>query len=217
MPSPPSRVPDAAVPAPSQCEPGMRALPFHHLLQRHALPRGRSRHRDVARAARLRSRVPGGADLLRPDARQHRLRGGAAGGAVRRVFAGAEAIVSPSASCVGFVRERLEGGPPVYELSEFVVDVLGVTDVGASFPHRVTLHPTCHSLRGCRSATGRSGCCAPYAGSTSWSWARRRSAAGSAGRSRSRTPTCRWRCWATSCAMCSTRARRSAPRSTRPA
>ncbi len=64
-----------------------------------------------------------------------------------RVFAGAEAVVSPSASCVGFVRERSEGGPPVYELSEFVVDVLGVEDVGASFPHRVTLHPTCHSLR----------------------------------------------------------------------
>jgi L-lactate dehydrogenase complex protein LldE len=64
-----------------------------------------------------------------------------------RVFAGAEAVVSPSASCVGFVRERLEGGPPVYELSEFVVDVLGVDDVGASFPHRVTLHPTCHSVR----------------------------------------------------------------------
>jgi L-lactate dehydrogenase complex protein LldE len=64
-----------------------------------------------------------------------------------RVFAGAEAVVSPSASCVGFVRERLEAGPPVYELSEFVVDVLGVDDVGASFPHRVTLHPTCHSVR----------------------------------------------------------------------
>ena len=34
-----------------------------------------------------------------------------------------------------------------YELSEFLVDVLGVTDVGAYFPHRVTYHPTCHSLR----------------------------------------------------------------------
>ena len=34
-----------------------------------------------------------------------------------------------------------------YELSELLVDVLGVTDVGASFPHRVTYHPTCHSLR----------------------------------------------------------------------
>jgi L-lactate dehydrogenase complex protein LldE len=38
--------------------------------------------------------------------------------------------------------------PRTYELSEFIVDVLGVTDVGASFPHRVTYHPTCHGLRG---------------------------------------------------------------------
>src|SRR4051794_24784367 len=71
----------------------------------------------------------------------------------QRVFGDAEAVVSPSASCVGFVREHYErirapfSGPPVYELSEFVVDVLGVEDVGASFPHRVTLHPTCHSIR----------------------------------------------------------------------
>jgi L-lactate dehydrogenase complex protein LldE len=35
----------------------------------------------------------------------------------------------------------------VHELTEFLVDVLGVTDVGARFPHRVTYHPTCHSLR----------------------------------------------------------------------
>jgi L-lactate dehydrogenase complex protein LldE len=34
-----------------------------------------------------------------------------------------------------------------FELTEFLVDVLGVTDVGAYFPHRVTYHPTCHSLR----------------------------------------------------------------------
>jgi L-lactate dehydrogenase complex protein LldE len=32
-------------------------------------------------------------------------------------------------------------------LSQFLVDVLGVEDVGAYFPHRVTYHPTCHSLR----------------------------------------------------------------------
>jgi L-lactate dehydrogenase complex protein LldE len=35
----------------------------------------------------------------------------------------------------------------VLELTEFLIDELGVVDVGASFPHRVTLHPTCHSLR----------------------------------------------------------------------
>jgi L-lactate dehydrogenase complex protein LldE len=73
-----------------------------------------------------------------------------------RVFADAEAVVSPSASCVGFVREHYPrlgvpfSGPPLYELSEFLVDVLGVEDVGASFPHRVTLHPTCHSIRALR-------------------------------------------------------------------
>jgi len=65
-----------------------------------------------------------------------------------RVFADAEAVVSPSASCVGMVREHCPAvAGRVHELTEFLVDVLGVTDVGASFPHRVTLHPTCHSLR----------------------------------------------------------------------
>ncbi|QZT59438.1 (Fe-S)-binding protein [Mycolicibacterium austroafricanum] len=79
-------------------------------------------------------------------------------------FAGYDAVVAPSGSCVGSVRHqhrdiatrardpRLRSAvdavaPNVYELSEFLVDVLGVTDVGAYFPHRVTYHPTCHSLR----------------------------------------------------------------------
>jgi len=69
-------------------------------------------------------------------------------GRLERVFSGAETIVSPSASCVAFVREHLpamEGR--LFELTEFLVDRLGTEDVGASFPHRVTLHPTCHSLR----------------------------------------------------------------------
>jgi L-lactate dehydrogenase complex protein LldE len=65
-----------------------------------------------------------------------------------RIFDGAEAIVSPSASCVGMVREHCPTvADRTYELTEFLVDRLGVVDVGASFPHRVTLHPTCHSLR----------------------------------------------------------------------
>jgi len=64
-----------------------------------------------------------------------------------RVFEGAEVVVTPSASCAGMVRHQLEEGPPVYELSEFLIDKLGVEDVGAHFPHRVTFHPTCHSLR----------------------------------------------------------------------
>ena len=51
-----------------------------------------------------------------------------------RVFEGAEAVVCPSASCAGMVREQLEDGPPVYELSELLVDVLDVEDVGAYYP-----------------------------------------------------------------------------------
>jgi L-lactate dehydrogenase complex protein LldE len=65
-----------------------------------------------------------------------------------RIFDGFDAVVSPSSSCVGAVRELLGAGAPrVFELSEFLVGQLGVEDVGASFPHRVTYHPTCHSLR----------------------------------------------------------------------
>jgi len=63
-----------------------------------------------------------------------------------RVFEGAEVVVCPSASCAGMLRHQLGPGS-VYELSEFLVDRLGVEDVGAYFPHRVTFHPTCHSLR----------------------------------------------------------------------
>jgi L-lactate dehydrogenase complex protein LldE len=65
-----------------------------------------------------------------------------------RVFASAEVVVTPSASCAGMLRRQLgEEDPPVLELSELLVDRLGVEDVGAYFPHRVTFHPTCHSLR----------------------------------------------------------------------
>ncbi len=67
------------------------------------------------------------------------------------VFAAGDPVVTPSASCAATVRAAYPrlgiDPPPVYELSEFLVDVLGVTDVGASFPHRVTYHPTCHSMR----------------------------------------------------------------------
>jgi L-lactate dehydrogenase complex protein LldE len=67
-------------------------------------------------------------------------------------LAGYEAVVVPSGSCAAMVREwypSLGVTPPggVFELTEFLVDVLGVTDVGAYFPHTVTYHPTCHSLR----------------------------------------------------------------------
>jgi len=68
-------------------------------------------------------------------------------------FADADAVVVPSGSCTGMLRHHgrsVAPGvhlPPVYELSEFLVDVLGVTDVGATFNGTVTYHPTCHSLR----------------------------------------------------------------------
>ncbi len=81
-----------------------------------------------------------------------------------QVFKNYEAVVAPSGSCVGMVRELYptaaelvndeqllqeveELGPRVFELSEFLVNKLRVTDVGAYYPHRVTYHPTCHSLR----------------------------------------------------------------------
>jgi len=71
------------------------------------------------------------------------------------VFGEHEVVVAPSSSCVGAVRELyadLLGEPVpladrVFELSELLVHRLGVEDVGASYPHRVTYHPTCHSLR----------------------------------------------------------------------
>jgi L-lactate dehydrogenase complex protein LldE len=71
------------------------------------------------------------------------------------VFGEYELVVAPSSSCVGAVRElypQLLGvSHPVlervFELSELLVHHFGVDDVGASFPHRVTYHPTCHSLR----------------------------------------------------------------------
>ncbi|MCW2948187.1 MAG: protein of unknown function cysteine-rich region domain protein [Actinoallomurus sp.] len=69
------------------------------------------------------------------------------------VFRDHELIVTPSASCAATVRTaypRMDpalAGLRVYELTELLVDILGVTDVGASYPHRVTYHPTCHSVR----------------------------------------------------------------------
>jgi L-lactate dehydrogenase complex protein LldE len=65
-----------------------------------------------------------------------------------RIFDGFDAVVSPSASCVGHVREHAPSiAARVFELSELLVQRLGVEDVGGFFPHRVAYHPTCHSLR----------------------------------------------------------------------
>jgi L-lactate dehydrogenase complex protein LldE len=47
----------------------------------------------------------------------------------------------------GLLHEVEAIGDRTYELSELLVDVLGVDDLGAVFPHRVTYHPTCHSAR----------------------------------------------------------------------
>ncbi len=82
-------------------------------------------------------------------------------------FEGAEAVVSPSGSCTAMVRvyfPHLFHGEPeeeqakslaarTYELSEFLVDVLGVERVEGSFPARVTYHDSCHGLRELRLAS----------------------------------------------------------------
>ncbi|MFD7234529.1 (Fe-S)-binding protein [Streptomyces syringium] len=83
-------------------------------------------------------------------------------------FQDVDHVVTPSGSCAAMIRDNYpriaakaaaEGRGEVlaeaaagavaktYELTEFLVDVLGVTDVGAYFPHTVTYHPTCHGLR----------------------------------------------------------------------
>lgn len=85
-----------------------------------------------------------------------------------RAFDDYDFVVTPSGSCAAMVRDNYprigakaeaEGRgrqpaeasaaltPRVLELTEFLADVLGVTDVGAYFPHRVTYHPSCHGLR----------------------------------------------------------------------
>ena len=80
------------------------------------------------------------------------------------VFAGAEVICVPSSSCVAMIRDHYpkmaaQTGnlklqqqvkdlmPRVFEFTELLVDKLQVTEVGAYYPHVVTLHPSCHSLR----------------------------------------------------------------------
>jgi L-lactate dehydrogenase complex protein LldE len=72
------------------------------------------------------------------------------------VFRGYDHIVVPSGSCAAMVRENYprlaaaatrDAVAATRELTEFLVDVLGVTDVGAYYPHTVTYHPTCHGLR----------------------------------------------------------------------
>ncbi|WP_182358353.1 (Fe-S)-binding protein [Tomitella gaofuii] len=80
------------------------------------------------------------------------------------VFDDYDVVLAASGSCASMVKEyyptladragsqrlhrRVDAvGARLYELSELLVDVLGVTDTGSYFPHRVTYHPTCHTLR----------------------------------------------------------------------
>lgn len=77
-------------------------------------------------------------------------------------FADAEYVVTPSGSCAGMVHHvfptLFQGSPhssqqaqalaeKTYEFSQFLLQVLGIDDLGAVFPHRVTFHPSCHGLR----------------------------------------------------------------------
>jgi L-lactate dehydrogenase complex protein LldE len=81
-----------------------------------------------------------------------------------KVFRYAEVICIPSASCVAMIRDHFPkiagqtGDPAIrsqveellprtFEFSELLVDKLRVIDVGAFYPHTVTLHASCHSLR----------------------------------------------------------------------
>lgn len=79
-------------------------------------------------------------------------------------FSGADYIVAPSASCTGFVRnyypqlfnnssthnEVKALGERTYELSDFMINVLGVDDVGARLNGKATYHDSCAALRECK-------------------------------------------------------------------
>lgn len=73
-------------------------------------------------------------------------------------FAGYDYIVSPSGSCALHIKEHLHAGnspeasqkirKSVYELTEFLTDILKIEELDATFPHRVGLHQSCHGQRG---------------------------------------------------------------------
>jgi L-lactate dehydrogenase complex protein LldE len=78
-------------------------------------------------------------------------------------FADAETVVCPSGSCVNMVRHHypllfendpkyyskaISMGNRIFELTEFLVDVLHASDLGAAFSGKVTYHDSCHLLRG---------------------------------------------------------------------
>ncbi len=79
-------------------------------------------------------------------------------------FPGSEYVVAPSASCVGFVRnyygtlfdnssvhnEVRDLGKRIFEFSSFLVNVLGISDLGATLHGKATYHDSCAGLRECR-------------------------------------------------------------------
>ena len=80
---------------------------------------------------------------------------------ILEAFEDSDYVVSPSGSCTGMLHHypKLFEHDPImlekaerlqrksYEFTQFLVNVLGVTDVGAVFPHKVTYHPSCHGSR----------------------------------------------------------------------
>ncbi|KAF6583557.1 L-lactate dehydrogenase complex protein LldE [Paenibacillus jamilae] len=85
----------------------------------------------------------------------------AAAKTILKAFNDSDFVVAPSGSCTYMIHhypelfkdepEWLESArrleQKTYEFTQFMVQVLGVTDVGASFPHTVTYHPSCHGTR----------------------------------------------------------------------
>lgn len=69
-----------------------------------------------------------------------------------RNFKDFEYIVAPSGSCVLHIKEHVQGGgdipQKIFELVEFMTDVLKIGRLDAAFPHRVGLHQSCHGQRG---------------------------------------------------------------------
>jgi len=80
---------------------------------------------------------------------------------ILQAFDDSDFVIAPSGSCTGMLHHypKLFQDDPVnlvkaqnlqrksYEFSQFMVQVLGVTDLGAVFPHKVTYHPSCHGTR----------------------------------------------------------------------
>ncbi len=79
-------------------------------------------------------------------------------------FRGSDCIVTPSASCAGFVRnyysklfensslhhEVVDAGKRIFEFSEFMIEILKVDNVGASLDGKATYHDSCAALRECK-------------------------------------------------------------------